>query len=232
MQIEMLSRPAGTVAKVTLGKGEVLTAEKGAMLAMSQNLVVETTSQKKGGKGGLMSMLKSMLRWFSGESFFINHFTSNGEGEEIYVGPPLIGDVVHHKNTGGTLIIQGTSWMASSADIEVSTMMQKLTAGFFGGDGLFWVKCTGNGDILLNSFGAIYEVDVKDTYTVDTGHIVAYEDTLQFKVGQASKSLIGSILGGEGLVAKFSGSGKLYCQTHNPPSFGGALGPNLKPVQR
>mgnify|MGYP000317247529 CR=1 FL=1 len=77
--------------------------------------------------------------------------------------------------------------------------------------------------------GAIYEIDVVDAYTVDTGHIVAYEDTLEFKVGKASKSLIGSLLGGEGFVAKFTGQGKLYCQTHNPPSFGAHLGALLKP---
>jgi len=66
---------------------------------------------------------------------------------------------------------------------------------------LFWVKCSGSGDVLVNSFGAIYEVDVKDGYTVDTGHIVAFEDTLQFKIGKAGQSLIGSMLGGEGLCA-------------------------------
>ena len=70
---------------------------------------------------------------------------------------------------------------------------------------------------------------MKDGYTVDSGHIVAFEDTLEMKVGKASKSLVGSILGGEGLVCKFTGQGKLYCQTHNPPSFGQALGQNLKP---
>jgi uncharacterized protein (AIM24 family) len=31
------------------------------------------------------------------------------------------------------------------------------------------------------------------------------------------------------LVCKFSGRGKLYCQTHNPPSLGKLLGPKLKP---
>src|SRR6185436_11164579 len=139
-----------------------------------------------------------------------------------------IGDVVHHKLTGGTLVVQGASWLASGANIEIDTTFQGLTAGLFGGEGLFWVKCTGTGDLLLNSFGGIYEVQVDGGYTVDTGHIVAYEDTLSFKVGKSSKSLVGTFLGGEGLVCKFTGQGKLYCQTHNPPSFGQALGPLLK----
>jgi uncharacterized protein (TIGR00266 family) len=94
---------------------------------------------------------------------------------------------------------------------------------------MFWVKATGDGAVFLSSFGAIYEVDIDGEYTVDTGHIVAFEDTLQFKIVKAGKSLIGSILGGEGLVCRFSGQGKLYCQSHNPPSFGKAIGPKLKP---
>jgi uncharacterized protein (AIM24 family) len=58
---------------------------------------------------------------------------------------------------------------------------------------------------------------------------VAFEDTLQFKIVKAGASLIGSFLGGEGLVCKFHGTGKLYCQSHNPPNFGKLLGPKLKP---
>ena len=93
------------------------------------------------------------------------------------------------------------------------------------------MKCSGVGDVLVNAFGAIYEVNVNGSYTVDTGHIVAYEDTLSFKPGKAGKSFIGSMLGGEGLVCKFSGAGKIWCQTHNPPSFGSAIGPKLKKRQ-
>ncbi len=87
----------------------------------------------------------------------------------------------------------------------------------------------GAGHLFLSSFGAIYEINVTDRYVVDTGHIVAFEDTLQFQLAKASESLIGSILGGEGLVCHFEGQGKLYCQSHNPPSFGTLLGPKLRP---
>ncbi len=226
MQIELVGKPAGTAARVTLAQGETLTAEVGAMIAMSSQLQVTTASKTKGGKGGV---LKGIKRMFSGESFFLNSFTATAQGQEVIVAPSLIGDIVHHQLTGGTLVVQGSSWLASGVDIDIDTTFQGLVAGMFSGEGLFWVKCSGTGDLLLNSFGAIYTIDVKDGYTVDSGHIVAFEDTLEMKVGKASKSLVGSILGGEGLVCKFTGQGKLYCQTHNPPSFGQSLGQNLKP---
>jgi len=226
VNIEIKGRPAGTAAYVTLTTGETLTAEVGAMIAMSADLPVETTSKSKGGKGGLLRGLKRM---FSGESMFLNHFTASRDGQEVIVGPSLVGDIICHQLTGGTLVVQGSSWLASGPGVEIDTTFQGIGAALFSGEGIFWVKCSGHGEVLLNSFGAIYEVEVDGDYTVDTGHIVAFEDTLSFKIGKAGKSLIGSLLSGEGLVCKFSGKGKLYCQTHNPPALGKALGPKLRP---
>lgn len=226
MNIEILNRPASSAAKVTLDQSETLTAEVGAMIAMSSDLRVETTSRNRGGGGGV---LKGLKRMFSGENFFLNHFTSTGPNQEVIIGPALSGDIIHHRLTSGALIVQGSSWLASSAGIDVDTTWQGFGSALFSGESIFWVKCSGSGDVLLNSFGAIYQVEVDGGYTVDTGHIVAFEDTLQFKIGKAGKSLIGSFLGGEGLVCKFTGQGRLYCQTHNPPSFGKLLGRKLIP---
>jgi uncharacterized protein (TIGR00266 family) len=229
MQYEIIARPLASVAAIQLNAGESLTAEVGAMIAMSPGVTVETTSRKRGGSGGLVKGLKRM---FAGESFFLNHFTASGPGQSLILGPGLLGDIVAHRLTGGNLVVQGSSWMASETGIEVDATWQGFGRGIFGGEGLFWVKCSGTGTVFLNSFGAIYEVNVTDGYVVDTGHIVAFEDTLEFKIGKAGKSLIGSFMGGEGLVCKFHGRGKLYCQSHNPPSFGKLLGPMLKPRQQ
>lgn len=225
MKIEILARPAASVAKLTLNANETITCEVGAMIAMTPGLDVETTSGKKGGGGG---MLKGLKRMFAGENFFLNHFTATEPEQTLLLGPTMLGDIVRHKLTGGTLIVQGSSWLASDAGIEIDATWQGLGKALFSGESMFWVKCSGTGNVLLSSFGAIYTVDVTEDYVVDTGHIVAFEDTLQFKIAKAGASLIGSFLGGEGLVCRFSGQGKLYCQSHNPPSFGKMLGPTLK----
>ncbi len=226
MQYEILARPAASVAKLTLQARESVTCEVGAMIAMSTGFTVETTSKSKGGKGGLVKGLKRM---FAGENLFLNHFTATEPNQDLIIGPGLLGDVIHYPMTGGTLVVQGSSWMASATAIEIDATWQGLGKALFSGESMFWVKCSGVGDLFLNSFGAIYPVDVTGEYVVDTGHIVAFEDTLEFRIGKASKSLVGSFLGGEGLVCKFSGQGRLYCQSHNPPSFGKLLGPKLKP---
>jgi uncharacterized protein (TIGR00266 family) len=225
MQIEIIARPAASAAKLTLAMGETVTCEVGAMIAMSAGVAVETSSQKKG-SGGFM---RGLRRMFAGENFFLNHFSAAAPDQTLFIGPGMLGDITHHVMRGGSLIVQGASWLGSSSEVVVDASFQGLTNALFSGEGMFWVKCSGQGDLLLSSFGAIYEVAVDGQYVVDTGHIVAFEDSLRFGVGKAGRSLLGSLLGGEGLVCKFEGRGLLYCQSHTPPSLGKLLGPKLKP---
>lgn len=225
MKHELLCQPSASAVRFTLDRGEELTCEVGAMIAMTAGLTVETTSKSRGGGG----ILKGLKRMFSGENFFLNHFTAQQDQQTLLIAPTMMGDCRHHRLQGGALIVQGSGWLASSRAIEIDTTWQGFTSALFSGESMFWVRCSGAGDLFLSSFGAIYEIDVQGEYTVDTGHIVAFEDTLRFQMGKASSSLIGSFLGGEGLVCKFQGQGKLYCQSHNPPSLGQLLGPKLKP---
>jgi uncharacterized protein (AIM24 family) len=55
-------------------------------------------------------------------------------------------------------------------------------------------------------------IDVKDAYVVDTGHIVAFTEGLDYRVSKVGgyKSLFFS---GEGFVCRFSGEGKVWIQT-------------------
>lgn len=224
MQVEVLARPGSAAARLRLGAGERVTCEVGAMIAMSPGLQVATTARTR--QHGFLRGLKRML---AGENFFMNEFTAQSDGQELIIGPQLVGDVMHHRLTGGSIIVQGSSWLASSGNVELDMAWQGFGSALFSGERAFWVKCSGTGDLLVNSYGGIYEVNIRDSYTVDTGHIVAFEDTLRFRVGRAADSWLDSLLTGEGLACKFSGEGKLWCQTHNPVRLGEALGPQLKP---
>ncbi|MGL4618778.1 MAG: AIM24 family protein, partial [Chroococcidiopsis sp.] len=54
-------------------------------------------------------------------------------------------------------------------------------------------------------------------YVVDTGYVVAFEDSLSYHVetigGLSFKNLRTGLLGGEGLVCRFRGKGKLWIQS-------------------
>lgn len=223
MQVELVNQPGNTAAKIHLLPGEICTAEAGAMLAMSSNVQITTSTHKK--QSG--SLLKAAKRLLSGESLFLNHFEVNSDKGEVWLGTGLAGDMLTLYLDNDNLIVQSGSFLACDQGIEVDMGWQGFKS-FLSGESMFWLKLTGSGTTVLSSFGAIYPVEVNGDYIVDTGHIVAFSETLDFSITKAGKSWIQSMLGGEGLVCKFSGRGTVWCQSHNERSFGTLLSPSLK----
>ncbi len=224
MNIELLHQPDSAIARVKLDAGEELVAQAGAMIAMSANINASTTL-RKGKGGGIMGGLKRMV---AGESLFLSVFRSPTNGNEVWLAPRLIGDLLIYEMQGQDLIVQASSYLACSSEVDLDVGVQGLKS-LFSGESIFWLTFSGQGLALLASFGGIYAVSVDGEYIVDTGHIVAFERSLDFKIAKASSSLIGSFLGGEGLVCRFHGKGTVYCQSHNPGAFGFTVGSQLPP---
>ena len=223
MQVELVHRPGNTAAKIKLGAGETTVVEGGAMIAMSDNVSVQTTTHQKGGGG----LLKGLGRMLAGESFFLKHYTAGAAGGEVWAAATLAGDMMAYDLEGENLIVQGGSFVACEPSVSIDLGWQGLKS-LFSGERMFWVHLKGTGKVLLSSFGAIYPIAVSGETIVDSGHIVAFQETLTFKPTKAGKSWMQSFLGGEGIVLKFSGRGTVWCQSHNPRGFGRLLGPMLK----
>ena len=223
MQVELMHRPGNTAAKVILQPGETCTAESGAMIAMSGNMNITTTTHKKK-SGGLLKAAKRMI---AGESLFLNHFDPQGKQGEVFFGTDLAGDMMTLDLDNENLIVQSGSFLACEDSVDIDLGWQGFKS-LFSGENVFWLNLKGKGKVVLSSFGAIYPIDVDGEYIVDSGHIVAFNETLNFSITKAGKSWLHSFLGGEGLVCKFSGKGTVWCQSHNPKSFGMALRPSLR----
>jgi uncharacterized protein (TIGR00266 family) len=224
MEIELLHQPDSAIAHVTLNAGEEIIAQAGAMVAMSGNINASTTL-RKGKGGGIMGGVKRML---AGESLFLSVFRAPLPNSEIWLAPNLMGDLLLYEMKGEELVVQASSYLACGPNVDIDLGWQGFKS-FFSGESIFWLSMSGHGPLVVTSFGAIYEVDVDGEYIVDTGHIVAFEKSLSFTIGKANPSWVGSFLGGEGLICRFRGKGKLYCQTHNPGSFGSLVGGQLPP---
>lgn len=210
MHHEIILKPDYSMLKVGLQTGEAVSAESGAMVAMDGGIKLETAV-----KGGLLKGLKRSV--FGGESFFVNTFSAADGAGNVYLAPPVPGDLHHIELSDETLYLQSGSYLASSPSIEVDSKWGGAKS-FFGGEGLFMLQCSGSGELWFSSFGAIHEVKVEGSYIVDTGAIVAFDPSLQYNIKSVGglKSLLFS---GEGLVCEFSGVGRLYIQTRKPPSF-------------
>ncbi|MCK5802387.1 MAG: TIGR00266 family protein [Lentisphaeria bacterium] len=217
--------PGCSTAHVAMAPGETCTSEAGAMIAMSGDMGIETTTKKRGGGG----VLKAMKRMLAGESFFLNHFTAGQQGGELYLATTMPGDMMTYQlQAGESLIVQGGSYVACEEGVEIDLSWQGFKS-FLSGERVFWLNLNGEGQVILSSFGAIYPIEIDGEHIVDTGHIVAFNETLDFTLTKAGKSWASSFLGGEGLVCKFRGRGTVWCQSHNAVGFGRTLGAKLRP---
>jgi len=213
--------PDFAMLTIELNSGESIVAESGAMAAMTSGIEIKTEA-----RGGLLSSLKRKV--LGGESIFQNIFTANANGQHVIFSPPTMGDIIRYDLQGRELMLQSTAYLVSEPGVELDTKWAGVK-GFFGGHGLFLLKLKGSGAVYFSTYGAVHPVDVSGSYVVDTGHVVAFEPTLDYRVKTVGgfKSLF---LSGEGLVCKFSGSGKVWVQTRKPQRTAEFLHP-FRPVK-
>jgi uncharacterized protein (TIGR00266 family) len=197
------------------------------MVSMDSHVSMTTSAGKKG-DGKLKGLMKGLKRMLGGESFFLNRFTADGAPGHVMFAPTFQGDVMVEELNQSTLMLQSTAFMASGTGVEVDSKWGGAKT-FFGGEGLIMLKASGTGPLIFNSFGGIKLLEIDDEFIVDTGHIVAFDDSLNFTVNKFGGGWKNFIFGGEGLVCTFSGRGRLWIQTRNPRGFGQAVGPKLPP---
>ena len=70
------------------------------------------------------------------------------------------------------------------------------------------------------------EKQVNGEFIVDTGHVVAFDPTLNYSI-TGMGNFKSTMLSGEGLVMRFSGSGKVYLQTRTMNGIASWLTPRL-----
>lgn len=207
MKYEIIHPSSYALARLALSAGETVIAEAGAMVSMSPDISIETKA-----RGGIMKSLKRSI--LGGESFFVNTFRAQ-MGGELTLAPCLPGDVSVVELTGGTIYVQSGSFLASVGDIEIDTQWGGAKT-FFSGKGFFMLRCTGTGTLFISSFGAIEEkvLAADEEYIVDTGHIVCFDESMKWEIN-ASGGLKTTLFGGEGLVCRYHGPGRLKYQTRN-----------------
>lgn len=221
MQTEILYPAANALARVTLASREAIRVESGAMVSMSADMEIQTGTQ-----GGFLKALKRSA--LGGESFFVNTFTASERGGEITLAPSLPGDMLVLELNNSEYKVQAGGFIASAQGITVDTKWGG-SRSFFGGDASFFMlSCSGNGQLIIASYGALHKVTLAagERYTVDTGHVVAFPHSMGFNVRRIG-GLKSTIFGGEGLVVDLTGPGELYLQTRSQPALIAWLSNNL-----
>jgi len=214
LEYQIDGRPDFGFLTVQLPAGQTLKVEASSMASMDSNIAMKT--KLAGGFG----------RVLTGESVVINEFTAEAGPGEIKIAPGPSGDLEHVylENENDVVYLQSASYVASAPTVEVATKWQGFMKGFFSGESLFLIRCSGPGDLWFNTYGAMIEKEVDGTYVVDTGFIVAFTDALEYNIEKVGgyKSLFFS---GEGLVCRFQGRGRVWIQTRKVPSLAAWVNP-------
>lgn len=191
--------------KIQLKNGEVI-LESGALHFMKGNISSEA---KAGGLGGLAKKLASSV--LTNETTFKPLYHGVGE---IYLEPSFGHFVIIHLN-GDEIITDKGMFYASEASVNVGVAIQKnISSVLFGGEGFFQTKLTGTGWCVLVSPVPASEIVRyqlnNEKLSVDGNFALLRKGNVEFKVEKSTKSILGSMRSGEGLLQTFTGTGEVW----------------------
>ena len=208
---------------VSLCKGEKIYCESDAMVMMEATLDLQ--GKMTGGLGGAL-----MRRLAGGESFFQQHIEATRGDGDCLLSPMLPGAIQVLEIGPQRYTLTVGAFVAATAEVELKTRTQNLGNALFAQSGGFFVlEATGKGQLAASGFGSIFMLDVepgKDVI-IDNAHVVAWDSSLRYEISVTTANagsgllgnLINSVTSGEGVVLRFSGTGKVLICSRNRDTF-------------
>ena len=184
--------------------------ESGAFYFLKGNIVMQS---KAGGQGGLMGLAKGIAsKAFANETVFRPHYHGTGE---IYLEPSFGHFLVYNLAPRQALIVDKGMFYCSEGTVAVSVAMQTtISAGAFGGEGLFQTRVVGPGICVFTSPVPPDEIIAYDLRNerlqVDGNFALMRTEGVQFSVQRSARSILGTATSGEGLLQTFEGTGRVW----------------------
>ncbi len=206
--------------EVTLDPGEVVIAEAGGMMYMTEGIEMQTVfgdpSKQQGMFGKLFDAGKRMI---TGESLFLTTFGAMGsKRERVAFAAPYPGKIIpmHLDELGGEIICQKDAFLCAARGVQIGIAFQKkILVGLFGGEGFILQRLTGDGTAFVHAGGTIHrrELEAGETLRLDTGCLVALQPSVDYDI-RMTGGIKNSIFGGEGLfLATLRGPGAVWLQS-------------------
>ena len=209
--------------EVELDPGEAAVGEAGSMMFMDAGIQMDTVfgdgSQSAGGGGLFGKLLGAGKRLVTGESLFTTVYTNQTSGKaRVAFAAPYPGKILPMdlRKLGGMLICQKDAFLCAARGVSLGIyFQQKLSVGFFGGEGFIMQKLEGDGLAFVHAGGTVLkrELVAGQTLLIDTGCIVAFTPSVNFEIQYVGK-IKTALFGGEGLFfAKVTGPGTVWLQS-------------------
>ncbi|MGB0715332.1 MAG: TIGR00266 family protein [Phycisphaerae bacterium] len=223
--------------EITLDPDEVVVAEAGAMMYMSQGIEMQTVfgdpSKNHGFFGKLLDAGKRMV---TGESLFLTTFGAVGQKrEQVAFAAPYPGKIIpmNLDELGGEIICQKDAFLCAARGVEVGIAFQKkIFTGLFGGEGFILQRLKGDGLAFVHAGGTILrrELAAGETMRLDTGCLVAFQPSIDYDI-KMQKGIKNAIFGGEGLfLATLRGPGVVWIQSLPFTRLAGRVLANVGPA--
>jgi len=189
-------------------------SETGGMIWMDPGIELDTSIPEA--KGGIMNMIGGAIgRAVAGESIFMNYFQAEGQTGRVAFASSFPGHIIPYEiSEGRSLVAQRGSFLCSEDSCTVKLEPTGMGKGFLGGEGFILQRMSGPGMVFLEIDGelSVFELAPGQTIKVDTGHVAAFEDSVQFDF-EVQRKIKNIILSGEGLaLATLTGPGKVWLQ--------------------
>ena len=206
--------------EVTLDPDEVVVAEAGAMLYMTQGIEMQTVFGDPSKQQGLLGKLfDAGKRMITGESLFLTTFGALGnKREKVAFASPYPGKIipVNLAEIGGEILCQKQAFLCAARGVTIDIAFQrKLGAGLFGGEGFILQRIRGDGFAFVHAGGTIVrrELGPGENLRVDTGCLVAFQPSVDYDIAMAG-GIKTALFGGEGLfLATLTGPGSVWLQS-------------------
>ncbi|QDU26875.1 hypothetical protein ETAA8_19590 [Anatilimnocola aggregata] len=175
---------------------ETVRAESGALHYMRGRIEIATPAPSVGG------MLKSFV---TSENIFRPTYQGTGE---IFFGPPIYGEYEVLDLQNEEWILEQGSYVCSDQAVEIGVWRNKAFSALLGGEGWYQTLVKGTGKVVMQAPGQVERIELRgEKLSVDGRFALARTSGLKFEVQKASRSLLGSVTSGEGLLSTFEGTG-------------------------
>ncbi len=222
--------------EVTLDPDEVVIAEAGGMMYMTEGIQMQTVfgdpSKEQGFLGKLFDAGKRMV---TGESLFLTTFGAvSKKRERVAFAAPYPGKIipVHLDEVGGELICQKDAFLCAAKGVEIGIAFQKkILAGLFGGEGFILQRLRGDGLAFIHAGGTIHrmELEAEETLRLDTGCLVALQPSVDYDIAMTG-GIKNAVFGGEGIfMATLRGPGTVWLQSLPFTRLAGRVLANIGP---
>ncbi len=207
--------------EVELDPGEAAVGEAGSMMFMDAGIAMDTVfGDGSASTGGLFNkLLGAGKRLVTGESLFTTIYTNQAHSKSrIAFAAPYPGKILPMdlRQLGGMLICQKDAFLCAAKGVSLGIyLQQKMSVGFFGGEGFIMQKLEGDGLAFVHAGGTCIKRELQpgQTLLIDTGCVVAFTPNVNFEIQYVGK-IKTALFGGEGLFfAKVTGPGTVWLQS-------------------